>query len=393
MTLLKMTDIDLSRKRVLIRADLNVPIAHGQVTNDARIKAVIPTIVRALQAGAAVIIMSHRGRPQEGVFAQGFSLTAVADDLAKKLASPVRFYQDWLDKPIEVASGEVVLLENVRFCVGEKANDDGLARKIAALCDVFVMDAFGVAHRAHASTYGAAKYAPIACAGPLLLYELATLRKAMHQPQAPVLAIVGGAKVSTKLTILEQLIEQVDQLIVGGGILNTFIAAHGFSVGQSLYEKDLIETAKKLLVLAHKHGADIPMPSDVVVTQEISPKASALVKSIDAVAAEDKIVDIGPETAKQWASCINKAKTIIWNGPIGVFELDQFAQGTKTIANAVATSAAFSLVGGGDTLAAIDKFGVRDEISYVSTGGGAFLELIEGRKLAAVEALEARMAA
>lgn len=391
MPMIQMTDVDLHHKRVLIRVDFNVPVTNGRVSNDARIKAVLPTIQYALQARAAVLIMSHRGRPEEGVVVtEKLSLAPVAADLADKLTCPVRFVTDWLNNSVEVKFGEIVLLENVRFKVGEKANDEFLARKMATLCDVFVMDAFGVAHRTQASTYGVAKYAPIACAGPLLLRELTALRQAIHHPQAPVLAIVGGAKVSTKLTILEQLIEQVNQLIVGGGILNTFIAAAGFGVGQSLYEPELIDTAKRLMALADEFGAKIPLPTDVIVTTELSATATAVIKSIDAVAEDDKIVDIGPETAKQWAGLMKLAKTIIWNGPIGVFELEQFADGTRTIAQAVADSDAYSLVGGGDTLAAIDKFGVRQKISYISTGGGAFLEFIEGRKLAAVEILEQR---
>jgi len=391
MSMIKMTDVDLSHKRVLIRADLNVPMANGRVSNDARIKAVLPTIQQALQAQASVLIMSHRGRPEEGEVTEKFSLAPVAADLADKLTCPVRFLTNWLNEPIEPQYGKITLLENVRFNVGEKANDEFLARKIATLCDVFVMDAFGVAHRTQASTYGVAKYAPIACAGPLLLRELTALHQAIYHPQAPVLAIVGGAKVSTKLTILEQLIEQVNQLVVGGGILNTFIAAAGFAIGQSLYEPELIDTAQRLQVLARKCGAEIPMPVDLIVTEQLSATAPATVKSINAVAEDDRIVDIGPDTAQRWARQMQLAKTIIWNGPIGVFEFDQFAEGTKAIAEAVAGSMAYSLVGGGDTIAAIDKFNVRKDISYISTGGGAFLEFIEGRKLAAVEVLESRV--
>jgi len=359
MPMIAMTDVDLHHKRILIRADLNVPITNGRVNNDARIKAILPTIQQALQARAAVLIVSHRGRPQEGTITEKLSLAPVAADLAAKLTSPIHFLVDWLNKPIAVKFGEITLLENVRFNVGEKANDEFLARKIATLCDVFIMDAFGVAHRTQASTYGVAKYAPIACAGPLLLRELAALRQAIHCPQTPVLAIVGGAKVSTKLTILEQLIEQVNQLIVGGGILNTFIAAAGFAVGQSLYEPELIDTAKRLMAVARKFGAEIPIPTDLIVSKELSMTATAVIKPISAVAEDDRIVDIGPDTAKRWADRIKLAKTIIWNGPIGIFELDQFAGGTKTIARAVADSNAYSLVGGGDTLAAIDKFGIR----------------------------------
>lgn len=384
-----MQDQQLAGKRVLIRQDLNVPLDQGKVSNDARIKASLPTIKMALEAGAAVMIMSHLGRPTEGEFAQEFSLQPVADHLADLLEQPVTLAQNWL-AGLDVEPGQIMLCENVRFNVGEKANDDKLAKTMASLCDVFVMDAFGTAHRAQASTHGVAKYAPIACAGPLLSGELDALAKALHNPAKPIVAIVGGSKVSTKLTVLESLSEKVDQLIVGGGIANTFIAASGQNVGKSLCEHELLDTAQRLTAKAHSLGGEIPVPSDVVVGKEFSAETSAQIKPVDQVAEDEMIFDIGPQTAEAFSAVLNEAGTIVWNGPVGVFEFDQFAAGTRAIAEAVANSEAFSIAGGGDTVAAIDKFGVGDRISYISTGGGAFLEFLEGKVLPAVEILEMR---
>lgn len=384
-----MVDLDLSGKRVLIRQDLNVPVKDGKVTSDLRIQASVPSIQYALDAGAAVMVMSHLGRPVEGEFDEASSLKPVAERLSKLLGKPVHLEKNWLDG-INVNSGEVVLCENVRFNVGEKKNDDALGKKMAALCDIFVMDAFGTAHRAQASTHSVAKYAPIACAGPLLANELDALGKALNQPKKPLIAIVGGSKVSTKLTVLESLSTKVDQLIVGGGIANTFIAAAGFPIGKSLYEADLIDEANQLMAAAKKAGSEIPVPVDVVCAKEFSDTAKATVKNVADVADDDLILDIGPETSKQYAQIIKTAGTIVWNGPVGVFEIDQFANGTKSMSEAIAESPAFSIAGGGDTLAAIDKYNIKDKVSYTSTGGGAFLEFLEGKILPAVAILEER---
>ena len=388
MPVVKMADVDLSGKRVLIREDLNVPVAGGVVTSDARIQAALPTIRAAVGADAAVMLMSHLGRPTEGELDSKFSLRPVADHLSTLLHTEVPLVSDWIDG-VAVAPGKVVLLENVRFLPGEKACDESLARKMAALCDVFVMDAFGTAHRAQASTYGVAEYAPVACAGPLLATELEALGKALTDPARPFVAVVGGSKVSSKLTVLSALSELVDSLIVGGGIANTFIAAAGHNVGKSLHEADMLETARELAA-AKDDRADIPVPSDVVVATEFSADAAAQTKSVDAVTDDELILDIGPETAKRFAEILAGAGTIIWNGPVGVFEFDAFGGGTKALAEAIANSNAFSVAGGGDTLAAIDKYGVADGISYISTGGGAFLEFVEGKTLPAVEMLERR---
>lgn len=389
MSVIKMTDLDLSDKRVLIRQDLNVPVKDGKVTSDARIKASLPTIKLALEAGAKVMVMSHLGRPTEGEFNAEFSMQPVVDYLNDALDGQVRLVSDYLEG-IEVAAGELVIFENVRFNVGEKKNNDELAEKMAALCDVYVMDAFGTAHRAQASTYGVAKYAPVACAGPLLAAELEALGKALDNPARPMVAIVGGSKVSTKLTVLESLSEVVDQLVVGGGIANTFIAAAGNNVGKSLYEADLIDEAKRLTAAAQANNGDIPVPTDVVVGKEFSETAAATLKAASDVAEDDMIFDIGPDSAQALADILKNAGTIVWNGPVGVFEFDQFGEGTKAIAAAIAQSNAFSIAGGGDTLAAIDKYDVADKISYISTGGGAFLEFLEGKKLPAVDILEQR---
>lgn len=389
MSVKSMVELDLSGKRVLIRQDLNVPVKDGKVTSDLRIQASVPTINKALEAGAAVMIMSHLGRPTEGEFDQASSLKPVAERLSSLLGKPVRLDKDWVDG-ITISAGEVVLCENVRFNVGEKKNDDALGKKMAALCDVFVMDAFGTAHRAQASTHSVAKFAPIACAGPLLTNELDALGKALNQPAQPLVAIVGGSKVSTKLTVLESLSTKVDQLIVGGGIANTFIAAAGYSVGKSLYEANLIDEAKRLMAAAKKSGSEIPVPVDVVCAKEFSDSAEATVKNVADVADDDLILDIGPETSKQYAEIIKSAGTIVWNGPVGVFEIEQFGNGTKSMAEAIAASPAFSIAGGGDTLAAIDQYNIKDKVSYTSTGGGAFLEFLEGKVLPAVAILEER---
>ncbi len=389
MSVIKMTDLDLSGKRVLIRQDLNVPVKDGKVTSDARIRASLPTIEKALEAGAAVMIMSHLGRPTEGEYAEEFSLAPVADYMGNLLGKPVKLVKDYLDG-VEVAAGEVAILENVRFNEGEKKNADDLAKKYAALCDVFVMDAFGTAHRAQGSTHGVAKFAPAACAGPLLAAELEALGKALDNPARPMVAIVGGSKVSTKLTVLESLSKVVDQLIVGGGIANTFIAAAGNQVGKSLYEADLIDTCNKLTADAQSRGGDIPVPTDVVCGKEFSETAEATLKPVADVADDDMIFDIGPDSAAALAEILKSAGTIVWNGPVGVFEFDQFGEGTKAISMAIADSPAFSIAGGGDTLAAVDKYGIADKVSYISTGGGAFLEFLEGKKLPAVAILEER---
>ncbi|PIE41547.1 MAG: phosphoglycerate kinase, partial [Gammaproteobacteria bacterium] len=370
MSVIKMTDLDLSGKRVLIREDLNVPVKNGKVTSDARIQASLPTIKHALDAGAKVMVMSHLGRPTEGEYDEAFSLQPVASHLSGLLGKDVRLVKDWLDG-VEVQDGEVVLCENVRFNVGEKKDDEALAKKMAALCDIYVMDAFGTAHRAQASTHGVARFATVACAGPLLANELDALAKAVKDPAKPVVAIVGGSKVSTKLTVLETLSDVVDQLIVGGGIANTFLAAAGKPVGKSLYEKDLIPNAKALMEKTH-----IPLPTDVVTGKEFSETAAAETKSADDVAEDDMIFDIGPDSAQELSAILANAKTIVWNGPVGVFEFDQFGAGTKSLSLAIADSDAFSIAGGGDTLAAVDKFEIKDKVSYISTGGGAFLEFL-----------------
>jgi phosphoglycerate kinase len=386
-----MSSLDLRDKRVLIREDLNVPIQNGVVTSDARIRASLPTIQAAVAAKARVLVMSHLGRPDEGKYAEEFSLAPVAKRLSQLLGMPVALRKNWLDG-VEVAPGEVVLLENVRFNKGEKKDADELSKRMAALCDVYVMDAFGTAHRAEASTHGVAKYAPVACAGPLLVNELSALETALENPARPLLAIVAGSKVSTKLTVLETLLTKVDQLVVGGGITNTFLASLGFNVGKSLYEPAMLDICKRLLDLSKARGISIPMPTDVVVAKEFSAKAEADVKEVKAVAADEMILDIGPDSAEAIAKLIGEAGTVLWNGPVGVFEFDQFGEGTRTLATAIARSKAFSLAGGGDTLAAIEKYGIEDSISYISTGGGAFLEFVEGKKLPAVEILEQRAA-
>jgi len=379
-----MQDLDLTGKRVLIREDLNVPLQDGAVSSDARIRAALPTIRQAVAAGAKVLLMSHLGRPEEGVFAQEFSLAPVAAHLAELLGQPVALLAEWREG-VDLADGEVALLENVRFNPGEKKDDEALARAYAALCDVFVMDAFGTAHRAQASTHGVARFAPVACAGPLLAAELTALDKALANPARPLVAIVGGSKVSTKLTVLENLADKVDQLVVGGGIANTFLAASGKPVGKSLCEHDLIPAAQALMAKTR-----VPIPVDVVTGKAFSATAAAETKSADAVAEDDMILDIGPQAAAAIAEVIAKAGTILWNGPVGVFEYDQFGGGTETLARAIADSPAFSLAGGGDTLAAIDKYGIADKISYISTGGGAFLEYVEGKTLPAVAILQQR---
>ncbi|MFM8586589.1 MAG: phosphoglycerate kinase [Gammaproteobacteria bacterium] len=391
MNVLRMTDLDLAGKRVLIREDLNVPVEGGSITSDARIRASLPTIRHAIEQRARVILLSHLGRPKEGEFSAENSLAPVAKRLAELLSQPVRLVGDWLEG-VACDPGEVVLCENVRFNKGEKKDDEALSRRMAALCDVYVMDAFGTAHRAEASTHGVARFAPIACAGPLLVGELEALERALAKPARPLVAIVAGSKVSTKLTVLESLLAKVDKLIVGGGIANTFLAATGVNVGKSLHEPDMLDTARRLLEQARARGAEIPLPTDVVVAAEFSPSASAMVRDVGAVGTSELILDIGPKTSATLATVLESAGTILWNGPVGVFEFDQFGAGTRAIAEAVAKSPAFSLAGGGDTLAAIEKYGVESGISYISTGGGAFLEFVEGKTLPAVAALEARAA-
>ena len=385
MSIIKMTDLDLAGKRVLIRADLNVPVKDGKVVSDKRITATMPTIKLALEKGAKVMVISHLGRPTEGEYNEEFSLKPVVDYLVAHMDCPVRLVKDYLDTPVDVKPGELVVLENCRFNVGEKKNAEDLAKKYAALCDVFVMDAFGTAHRAQGSTYGAAQFAPIACAGPLLSAELEALGKAMDNPARPMVAIVGGSKVSTKLTILNSLAKIADQLVVGGGIANTFIAAQGHNVGKSLFEADLIDEAKKIA-----QATTIPEVVDVVCGKEFSENAAATTKNVSEVADDDMIFDFGPKSSEKLAEIIKNAKTILWNGPVGVFEFDQFAKGTEVMAKAIAESDAFSIAGGGDTINAIQKFGITDQVSYISTGGGAFLEFVEGKKLPAVEILEKR---
>jgi phosphoglycerate kinase len=389
MKYLQMENLSLAGKRVMIRADLNVPVHEGKVTSDARIRAALPGIRRALDQGAAVILLSHLGRPKEGVFSEEDSLEPVAVRLQDLLGEPVRLEREWLDG-INITPGEVVLCENVRFNVGEGKNDPQLAGKLAELCDVFVMDAFGTAHRAQASTEGVIRQARLACAGPLLHGELEALRKSLLEPERPLLAIVGGSKVSTKLEVLGSLLDKVDSLIVGGGIANTFIAASGFEVGKSLFEPDLLGEAQRMIRKAHEQGGSIPIPQDVVVATEFSASAAARVRKVDEVQPDEMILDIGPLTAIQYSEIIAGAGSIIWNGPVGVFEFPAFQAGTRSVAEAIGRSSAFSIAGGGDTLAAIDQFGVSDEIGYISTGGGAFLEFVEGKTLPAVAALVAR---
>jgi len=386
----RMSDLELRGKRVLIREDLNVPIDDGRITSTQRLDAALPTIKAARDAGAKVMVLSHLGRPKEGQFDAESSLAPVARWLGDKLGTPVRLVADYLGG-VDVADGEVVVLENCRMNVGEGKDDEVLSKKYAALCDVFVMDAFGTAHRAQASTHGVIRFAPRVAAGPLLSAELDALGKALEQPAHPLLAIVAGSKVSTKLTLLDNLIGKVDQLIVGGGIANTFIAAAGYGVGNSLYEPDLIDAAKKVMADAKRRGAEVPLPVDVVVAPEFSANAPATVKPVDAVKDGEMILDIGPETARRYAELIAGAGTVVWNGPVGVFEFDAFGKGTETLAHAIADSRAFSIAGGGDTLAAVDKYGIADKVSYISTGGGAFLEFLEGKELPAVAALKARV--
>ncbi|MCU1001809.1 phosphoglycerate kinase [Stenotrophomonas maltophilia] len=389
MSIVRMTDLDLSGKRVLIRQDLNVPIENGRITSEQRITASLPTLKRALEQGAAVMVTSHLGRPKEGVWSEADSLAPVAQRLSALLGREVPLVRDWVDG-VDVQPGQLVLLENCRMNVGEGKDDEALSKKYAALCDVFVMDAFGTAHRAQASTHGVIRFAPVAAGGPLLMAELDALAQALDAPAKPLLAIVAGSKVSTKLELLANLVGKVDQLIVGGGIANTFIAAAGYNVGKSLYEPDLLDTAKKIVADAKARGADIPLPVDVVTAKQFMPDAVAEVKAVDAVAEDDLILDIGPQTAAQYAQLIEKAGTVVWNGPVGVFEFEAFSKGTEALARAIASSKAFSIAGGGDTLAAVDKFDIAQQVSYISTGGGAFLEFLEGKTLPAVAALDAR---
>ncbi|HZJ81504.1 MAG TPA: phosphoglycerate kinase [Guyparkeria sp.] len=387
---IRMTELDLAGKRVLIRADLNVPVKDGKVTSDARIQASLPTIKAALDQGARVMIASHRGRPTEGEFSEDDSLAPVAKDLGDKLGREVRLLRDYLGQDIDIEAGEVVMLENVRFNPGEKSDDEALAKQYAALCDVFVMDAFGTSHRAQASTHGVAKFAPVACAGTLLTKELDALNKALANPARPMVAIVGGSKVSTKLTVLEALATKVDQLVVGGGIANTFVKAAGHGVGKSLCEDDLVPTAKALMEKTKSSGANIPIPTDVVVGKQFDENEPAVLKRVEDVADDDMIFDIGPDSAEVLADIIANAGTVVWNGPVGVFEFDQFGDGTKRIAQAIAETSAFTLAGGGDTIAAIQKYDIYDKVSYISTAGGAFLEFLEGKTLPAVAVLEQR---
>jgi phosphoglycerate kinase len=388
MSFIKLTDLDLAGKRVLIRADLNVPVKDGKVTSDARITASMPSIEYAMKAGASVMVMSHRGRPEEGKVDEENSLAPIAAVMSEKLGKEVKLIKDYINGGVEVAAGECVLLENVRFNAGEKKDDEALSKKYAALCDVFVMDAFGTAHRAQASTHGVGVQAPTACAGILLSGELDSLAKALAKPARPMVAIVGGSKVSTKLTVLEALSEKVDQLVVGGGIANTFLAAKGFNVGKSLYEADLVDTAKALIEKMEARGASIPIATDVVCAKEFAETAEATLKDASEVTDDDMIFDIGPDSSKVLADIISKAGTIVWNGPVGVFEFDQFGEGTKTVSMAIANSPGFSLAGGGDTIAAIQKYDIFDKVSYISTAGGAFLEYLEGKVLPAVAMLE-----
>jgi phosphoglycerate kinase len=390
MSFIKLTDLDLAGKRVLIRSDLNVPVKNGKVTSDARITASMPTFEHCIKAGAKVMVMSHLGRPEEGVFSEEDSLKPVADTLGAKMGREIRLIRDYLDTPPEVADGELVLLDNVRFNKGEGKDNEALSKQYAALCDVFVMDAFGTAHRAQASTHGAGKFAPTACAGLLLAEELDALQKALANPARPMVAIVGGSKVSTKLTVLEALSEKVDQMVVGGGIANTFLAAAGFPVGKSLCEHDLIPTAQALMAKMTARGATIPIATDVVCGKKFDENEPAVAKNAADVSEDDMIFDIGPNSAQELADIIAKAGTIVWNGPVGVFEFDQFGAGTKAISMAIANAAGFSLAGGGDTIAAIQKYDIYDQVSYISTAGGAFLEYLEGKTLPAVAMLESR---
>ena len=400
MSIVRMSDLDLAGKRVLIREDLNVPIEYkdgddaGRITSEQRITATLPTLKLALEKGAAVMVMSHLGRPKEGVWSEADSLAPVARRLSELLGIEVPLVKDWVDgddfNPMDIRPGQMVLLENCRMNVGEKADDETLAKQYAALCDVFVMDAFGTAHRAQASTHGVIKQAKVAAGGPLLMAELDALGKALNAPARPLVAIVAGSKVSSKLALLSSLVDKVDQLIVGGGIANTFIAAMGHNVGKSLVEIDLLDTAKQIMADAKARGADIPVPTDVVVAPAFAADAPATVKAVDAVGAHDMILDIGPDTAARYAALIRNAGTVVWNGPVGVFEFDAFGKGTETLARAIAASKAFSIAGGGDTLAAVDKYGIADDIGYISTGGGAFLEFLEGKELPAVTALKQR---
>jgi len=389
MKVLRLTDTDLRNKRVLIREDLNVPVQSGVVTSDARIRAALPTIRYALDQNAKVFILSHLGRPEEGKYDESLSLAPVATRLSELLGKPVQLRKDWLDG-VDCPAGSAVLCENVRFNKGEKKDDEKLARKMAELCDVFVMDAFGTAHRAEASTHGVAKFAKVACAGPLLVGELEALETALHKPARPLVAIVGGSKVSTKLTVLESLLEKVDKLIVGGGIANTFLAATGVNVGKSLHEGEMLDVARRLMTKAKQKGTEIPLPTDVVVAKEFAATAHADVRTVHDVRSDEMILDIGPDTADRFSELVQSAGTIIWNGPVGVFEFEQFGEGTRAISLAIARSKAFSLAGGGDTLAAIEKYNIEDGISYISTGGGAFLEFVEGKTLPAVAVLEER---
>jgi phosphoglycerate kinase len=389
MVIQRMTDLDLAGKRVLIREDLNVPISDGRVTSEQRLLAALPTLRLALDQGAAVMVTSHLGRPTEGQWSEADSLAPVARRLAELLGMDVPLVRDWTDG-VEIAPGQLKLLENCRMNVGEGKDDDALSRKYAALCDVYVMDAFGTAHRAQASTHGVIRFAKLACGGPLLMAELDALARALEAPRRPLLAIVAGSKVSTKLALLENLVQKVDQLIVGGGIANTFLAATGHPVGKSLAEMDLLPTAERILAAARARGADIPLPSDVVVAPRFAVDAPATVKPVDAVAGDDMILDIGPATAARYATLLAQAGTVVWNGPVGVFEFDAFGHGTEALARAIAASDAFSIAGGGDTLAAVDKYGIAGQVDYISTGGGAFLEFLEGKTLPAVAALAAR---
>ncbi len=389
MTVLRMIDLDLAGKRLLIRQDLNVPIHNGRISSDARLRASLPTLQLALERGASVLVTSHLGRPKAGVFDPDQSLTLVAAWFSAQLHRSVPLVSNWIDG-IKLAPGQIVVGENTRFLKGEKEDDEALSKKMAALCDIYVMDAFGTAHRAEASTHGVARFAPVACAGPLLAAELEALGKALATPKPPLAVIVGGSKVSTKLDLLNTLADKADQLIIGGGIANTFLAAAGYKVGKSLYEPDMLETAKQIQAKIRARGGDIPLPEDVVVATEFSAEAHATVRDVADVEDDEMILDIGPKTRAKLMGLLKNCGTIVWNGPVGVFEYDSFAGGTKALADAIAASAAFSLAGGGDTLAAIDKFGVADKISYISTGGGAFLEFLEGKTLPAVAALEAR---
>lgn len=389
MNLITMRDLDLHGKRVLIREDLNVPIKDGLITSDQRLQAALPTLRAALDAGAGVLVLSHLGRPEEGHYDKRFSLQPVADYFAEHLPYSVRFASEYLDG-IDVKPGELVVCENVRFNVGEKANDPALAKKMAALCDVFIMDAFGTAHRSHASTVGVAHYAPVAAAGPILMRELEALQQVLKEPKEPILAIVGGAKVSSKLTLLTHLVNQVDYLIPGGGIANTFLKAQGFEIGMSLYEPALLNEARNILALAKEYNCQILLPTDVVVGKSFSDSCAAFNKSLNHMASDDMIMDAGPETVNRYVDIINQAKTIIWNGPIGVFEFPQFAYGTRKLAIAIADSDAFSIAGGGDTLAAVDQYNLTQQIDYLSTGGGAFLECLEGKTLPSVAVLQER---